>query len=71
LVIHSQEHQVDVIQNLKEMIQGSGTGANMHSNFWLSMERKGHQFCKSNYFFDYIKPLKRSKYKGVQLEVMV
>jgi len=39
LVIHSQKHQVDVIKNLEEMIQGSGTGANMHSNFWLSMER--------------------------------
>ncbi|CBY07697.1 unnamed protein product [Oikopleura dioica] len=39
LVIHSREHQIDVIENLEAMIAGSGTGAQMHSNFWLSMER--------------------------------
>jgi len=51
LVIHSREHQIDVIENLEAMIAGSGTGAQMHSNFWLSMERKGPQFGKLFLFF--------------------
>merc|ERR1711953_387779 len=39
VVIHSREHQKDVTEKLEEMIENSGTGAAMHSNFWLSMER--------------------------------
>jgi len=39
LVIHSKEHQTNVIAKLEAMIGDTGTGAQMHSNFWLSMER--------------------------------
>ncbi|CAG5112048.1 Oidioi.mRNA.OKI2018_I69.chr2.g6304.t1.cds [Oikopleura dioica] len=39
LVIHSRDHQEDVTEKLEEMINETGTGAAMHSNFWLSMER--------------------------------